>query len=262
MSLNSKLTALAGAVALALGGTAMANTSLTASSPTGDVWINVVDATNNTSFLYDTGVSLASFNPNSTYTYNFTTDANYQAFVAGQTAGGGDVIDYSVLAGTKTTATPNVGTMLFTSVSGPGPVVGTSMSNAITNSNSFLSQANAVFSSTTNSVLLGATNTWGQVAYEQSVSSNLGVIWGSPGTGVGVLAGTAANFYEEVSNALRSGNTYATLTTLAGTWNFSTASGTAVYSAAVPLPTPVLLLLSGLGLMGVVARRGKGETAA
>jgi hypothetical protein len=28
----------------------------------------------------------------------------------------------------------------------------------------------------------------------------------------------------------------------------------------VPLPTPLLLLLSGLGLMGVVARRGKGAS--
>ena len=44
MSLNLRVKILAGAVALALGGTAMANTTLD-SSTTGDVFINVVDTT-------------------------------------------------------------------------------------------------------------------------------------------------------------------------------------------------------------------------
>jgi hypothetical protein len=261
MSVKFKFTALAGALALAMGGTAMANTTLTASSPTGDVWINVVDATNNTSFLYDTGVSLASFNGAGSYTYNFTGDANYAAFVGAE--GGSDVIDYSVLAGTKSTATPAVGTVLFTSNQNPGPVIGTSISNALTNANGFLSLANGVTSTTTNSVTLGSSNTWGQVAYEQTVSTNLGVQWTQPGTGVGVLAGTAASFYDEASNALRSGSTFATITQLAGTWNFNAVTGIATYgsSAPVPLPTPLLLLLSGVGLMGVVARRNKSEAA-
>jgi hypothetical protein len=260
MSVKFKLTALAGALALAMGGTAMANTTLTASSPTGDVWINVVDATNNTSFLYDTGVSLSSFNASGSYSYNFTGDANYAAFVGAQ--GGSDVIDYSVLSGTKSTATPAVGTVLFTSNQNPGPVIGTSISNALTNANGFLSLANGVTSSTTNSALLNSTYTWGQVSAEQIVSTNLGVQWTQPGTGVGVLAGTAANFYDETSNALRSGSTFATITQLAGTWNYNAATGIASYgSSAVPLPTPLLLLLSGVGLMGVVARRNKSEPA-
>jgi hypothetical protein len=262
MSVNIKIRALAGTVALAIGGTALANTNLTANGPTGDVWINVVDATNNTSFLFDTGLSLASFNGATPLSYTFTGDANYQAFVSGQATG--DVIDYSVLAGTKSTSTPAVGTLLFTSNSSPSAVTGTALSNAITNANGFLFAANQVTSATSNSALLGSANTWGQVAYEQIVSSNLGVTWTSPGTGVGALAGTAVNFYEESSNALRSTNSSATtFATLAGTWDF--ANGVASYSgssAPVPLPTPLLLLLSGLGLMGVVTRRGKGEVAA
>jgi hypothetical protein len=260
MSLNLRVKILAGAVALALGGTAMANTTLD-SSTTGDVFINVVDTTNNTSFLFDTGVSQASFNASNTQSYSFATDANYTAFIAGK--GAADVLDYSILSATRTTATPNVGTVLFTSNSSPSPITGFFVSQAQTNIGGFFTQANLVTSATTNSALLGSATTWGQNSAEVAVASNLGVPYLSPGTGVDALVGTALNFYSETSNALRSASTLATLTTLAGTWNYS--SGVATYTAAgqaVPLPTPLVLLLSGLGLMGVVARRGKGTAAA
>jgi hypothetical protein len=258
MSINLKLKVLAGAVALALGGTAMATTL--DNTATGDLFINVVDATNNTSFLFDTGVSQASFNGSSTYSYNFATDANYAAFKAAQ--GAGDIIDYSVLSATKTTTTPAVGTILFTSNSGPAPVIGSNISAAQTNIGAFFTAANAVASTTTNSANLPSAQTWGQVQYEQTVSTNVGVVWTAPGSGVDAIAGTAINFYNETSNALRSASTFATLSTYAGQWNF--VNGIASYSsaAAVPLPTPLLLLLSGLGLMGVVARRGKGSADA
>jgi hypothetical protein len=257
--MNLKHTVLAAAMALAVAAPALANTSLDA-GPTSDLFINVVDATNNTSFLFDTGVSQASFNGANTYSFNFTGDANYQAFVAGQ--GGSDVLDYSIASALRTTGTPNVGTILFTSNSIPGTVPGNEVSQAQANTAGFFTVANGVSSTTTNSALLGPATTWGQIQFEQAVAANLGITWTSPGTGLGALVGTALNFYNETSSHLSSASLQATLSTYAGTWNFSNGIATYGGGAPVPLPTPVLLLLSGLGLMGVVARRGKGAVGA
>lgn len=253
--------AVAGAIALALAGTAMANTSIDALT-TGDVFVNVVDTTNNTSFLFDTGVSQASFNSAGSYSFNFSADTNYQAFVTGQKAG--DVLDYSVLSSTQ--QAPNTaGTILFTTNQNTSAVSGVSISSAVSNINAFLNGtfgANTVTAAGTTSANLGAANTWGQTAYEYTVTTNLGLTNTQPGTGLDALPGTALNFYKESSTKPRSATpTGTTLTTLAGTWNY--ANGIATYGSAggggsVPLPAPVVLLMSGLGLMGVFGRRNKG----
>jgi len=251
--------ALAAAIALAMSGVAMANTNINATT-TGDVFINVVDTTNGTSFLYDTQESQATFLSDGTpQTFTFSGDTNYSAFVAAE--GSGDVIDFSVLSAISTSASrsnPNGSAqLLFTSNAGPSAAVNINIGQATTAISAFLSVANQVTSSTTISALLGTAATWGQQAYEQTVDGKLGVPYTQPGSGVSALAGAGSSlaFYEETSAAPNSAQGNATLATLAGTWNYN--NGVAVYSApsAVPLPAPLALLVSGLLSMGLIGRR-------
>jgi hypothetical protein len=241
------------AAALALGSTAaMAQTTL--NTTTGDVFINVVDPTNNTSFLFDTGVSQASFNGGTTQSFNFASDPNYTAFLS---AAGSNTLDYSVFSAT----TGSIQTVYFTSsVAVPAQTgsSGTSIVSAIGTIDGFLTGANSITSTTTNSVNLATTFQFGTALNEGSVAASL---LNNPNTtSIGgyvtdAALGTALAFYDDAAG--RSGvTTYGSA--FAGTWDVS--GGVATYTvgtAPVPLPMPVLLMLSGLGLMGVVARRNK-----
>src|SRR5260221_1978601 len=252
MSISTKLKVLAGAVALAIGGTAMANTTLDEVTA-GNLILNIVDQTNSTSFLYDTGVSQAAFNGSGSYSFNFASDPNYTSFLKA-----GDVLEYSVISTTNVAPT---GTVLFTSSVTPTATVGANVAAVLGAVSAFTGTtttgANSIASTTTNSVLLPTGNYWGDPLREGAVSSNLL----SNATGLGAAPGTALAFYQETSVNLRSASIVATLATLAGTWNLN--GGVLTYnsgSTTLPVSTPLLLLLSGLGLMGVVARRGNGAS--
>jgi hypothetical protein len=245
MTISTKLQILAGAVALAIGGTAMANTAIDETTA-GSVILNIVDISNSSSFLFDTGLTQASFSGTGNYSFNFSTDANYTSFLKA-----GDVLEYSVVS-----AIP--GTVFFTAASAPVAVVGANITQAATGTSGFAAGANATASATTNSALLSGSAQWGAGLNEGLVSTNLL----STATGLGAAPGTALSFYSEVTVNPKSATILANLTTFAGSWNLN--GGVLTYSAGattVPLPTPLLLLLSGLGLMGVVARRGKGASA-
>jgi hypothetical protein len=70
--------------------------------------------------------------------------------------------------------------------------------------------------------------------------------------------GTPEKFYNLALNGTSSLNK-ALVTTYAGTWDLTNLS-TLSYNV-VPLPMPLTLLLSGLALMGIIARRGKSQSS-
>jgi hypothetical protein len=246
MSVNFTSKILGGAIALALAGAAVANTSA-AGGTTATIFLNVVDTTNNTSFFYDTGLTGPAFNAGANFSANVAGDANYAAFVANQ--GATDTLAFDVIAGFTQASTR---TVWFTGNALPGAAVGSKIGGAETQVETFLPTLNGVTSSTTNSayVNLGSTAPagWATSGNQTTFSADIK-------TSSSTTLGSALEFFKETTTAPSSNLTKGTVTDLLGTWKF-TQAGALTYNA-VPLPTPLLLLLSGLGLMGVIARRGK-----
>jgi hypothetical protein len=260
MSLNLGTKVLAGAIAMAIGGAAMAQTNLNATT-TGDVFLNIVNTSNDTSFVYDTGISQANFTSSTTFSVNLASDPNYQTFIAAS-----GTLDYSVISATENTADKaNEFTIDSTGTLAPASALVQQKSkllNAQTAVSDFAANTNTLASTTTNSAFLSGTGTvgalsgspafWGAPLSEGALSTN---IFGldQPPFGDSTAPGTAMSFYQVNVNAV----------TVLGTWDLNGAVATfeganvGTGTSPVPLPTPLLLLLSGLGLMGVVARRGK-----
>jgi hypothetical protein len=252
----SNVKIVAGAVALAIAGSA----SAASFTPT-DLYANVVDYSVNssgiessTSYLVDLGVTEASFNGSQSYSFNLNNDtANFTSPFTGT----GSSIVYSVVGGNGNGSGPTKYSIDTTTNIDPGSFAAVASKSgeqtALSALQAIIPATGTGFSSGTYSsisTVLASGSGWG--GSPEATWSNNALNSGIVPYGDNAAIGSTLNFFNE------SGNGASAVTQFAGTWDL--VGGILTYTpttTAVPLPTPLLLLLSGLGLMGVVARRGK-----
>jgi hypothetical protein len=238
------LTILAGVAAVSATGTALADTALLSGNPgPGSIFLEVIDSSNNTSFTFDTGLTMATFTGGA-FSQNLAGDANWQTFINGTTTG--DNITW--LVGGQNSASQATSSLDMTTSSLGGMT--NSQLKTVSAANPFISAVNNTSSTTTNSIF--AAQSTNSAAYGGSLS------FGTSLQNMVALNAldTAVNFYNWVLNGTLN-LTQATAKQFTGQWEL-TSAGLLTFSggvAPVPLPPSLLLLLSGAVLTTMIARR-------
>jgi hypothetical protein len=253
------------AAVAALGLSANAFAQVTTADSAGTIFVNV-DVTGGTAgnagaaYLFDTGLSTSSFTGTQSYSWNLATDSNFEAFLTSVTGsstgslngGTANYIEYSVLGGYSNGTAYKLDYASTTTSTGGTESSGSTQDAIVNDVAPFLQTVqnpkggSSWISAAADAVLSGA-NSWYQSGSEAYLKSTDTSVTGSTSAGTKL-------YFDQLSSS--SGNE--TPTTFAGTWLLTSAGMLTYTTSAVPLPAPLVLLLSGLGLMGLIARRGQG----
>jgi hypothetical protein len=280
MNTTMKMTLVAGALALAVAG--QANAAIVAGSTmSNDLVLSVWDATNNTSFTENLGVTMQQLLTSGGLTFGGTAKAPAISGVdtSSYTVADANLASFLATASSATVwtvAAANMGTLGY----GTSGVFTTATSAPASPTASALSSMSGM-----NTAYLGAVNTLIGTGSDVSTNATVGGAAYFGAAGNGMTFGGASNLggnlsvsnaaaigasqnlffitpYQNARNAYAAGSVYEysnaaglTSVTLGSNGTLSIAAAAAV--AAVPEPGEWLLMLSGLALIGFIATRRK-----
>lgn len=239
----------AGAIALALSAHGYAQTTTVGTGST--LIFTENDTTTGSGYVYDLNLNVAgssAFTGTSNETFNISslsTSGAYSSFLS--SVGSTDSVEWSVAGGEEPSASTAPVTVDVTSSSGaPTLKTNAAIASAYGRVNTFLGTISNPSGSDSFQSASAATG-WFASGGENGLNGNLGI-------NDSAAVGSSLSFYQLVGSAV-SGHTAGTVADFGGgTWSF--ANNVLTYTAApVPLPAPLLLLLSGLGLTGLIGRR-------
>lgn len=248
--------AFAAAAALVAAAPSFAWTLGTASTGSSLV-LNVADEnTSQTSYELDLNLSVATFNGAGTYSWTLTGD-NWNTFLASADVSS---LGWSVVANKFT----NSGQQSIYVTAADGTVASdlAVRNSAIVNA---VGEITSYYQQLPENVVSSTAGSTSPAYWAYHTGDNIASYLGSANSVMNVI-GTASSFYQvavtpkTVGGATYAGNTLATVTVLAGSFNLTNTDGvyTLTYTqptAAVPEASTLAMLLAGLGFVGFIARR-------